>query len=119
MTNAKVRVQIGKTWIEIDASSVKEAIIGLAEYSEVFSQAECGLCQSHEIAPMHRSAQGYDFYEMGCLSCGAKLGFGQTREGGRLFPKRKDQDGNVIGVNGWHKYQPNRDSDSGGDSGWA
>jgi hypothetical protein len=105
MVSAKIRVQIGKTWIEVDANSVKEAIQGLSEYTEVFSQGECGLCQSHEVAPMHREAQGFSFYEMTCLSCGARLSFGQTREGGRLFPKRKDKDGNPIGNWGWHKFQ--------------
>lgn len=105
MSNAKVRVQVGRAWIEVDAVSVKEAIKGISEYAEVFGETVCGLCKSQSVAPVHRNAQGYDFYEMACLSCGAKLSYGQAKEGGRLFPKRADQDGNEIGTRGWHHYK--------------
>lgn len=105
MASAKVRVQVGRTWIEVDSASVKDAIKGIAEYAEFFCETECKLCKSPSVTPSHRLAKGYDFYEMVCLSCGAKLSFGQAKEGGRLFPKRKDQDGNEIGTQGWHRYQ--------------
>ena len=105
MTNAKVRVQVGKAWIEVDANGVKEAIQALSEYSEVFQELTCGLCQGNNVVPNHRQAKGYDFYEMRCLTCGARLSFGQTKEGGRLFPKRNDKDGNEIGARGWHQWE--------------
>ena len=100
-----VRYPIGKGWITVEGESVKDAIRDLSDYSEVFNETTCGICQSDQIRPSHRSAKGYDFYEMVCCSCGAKLSFGQTREGEKLFPKRKDQDGYEIGKNGWHQYQ--------------
>lgn len=103
--SAKVRYPIGRAWIEVDAVSVKESIKALSEYAEVFGQTHCGLCQSDQVWPVHRVAKGYDFFEMKCAACGASLSFGQTREGERLFPKRRDQDGHEIGKNGWHQYQ--------------
>ena len=109
MTKAKVRVQAGKAWIEVEASNVKEAMQGIGEYAEVFKEDTCQCCQSTNVIPIHRNAQGYDFYEMVCCDCGAKLSYGQTREGGRLFPKRSDKDGNYLPNMGWHKY-------SGGDT---
>ena len=104
--SAKVRMQIGKVWLETDSMSAKDAISALSEYAEVFSQTTCGECQSDNVRPSHRQAQGYDFYEMLCLACGARLQFGQRRDGGCLFPKRKDTDGNWLPNGGWSKYQP-------------
>ena len=72
---------------------------------EVFRETTCGLCGSEQVAPSHRVAKGYDFYSMDCLGCGATLSFGQTREGERLFPKRRDKEGNEVGKSGWHQYQ--------------
>lgn len=103
-------MQVGRAWIEVESGGVKDAIQGLSEYAEVFAETVCGLCKSDQVAPSHRTAQGYDFYEMACLGCGAKLSFGQTREGGRLFAKRKDKDGREIGKNGWHQWQATQDS---------
>ena len=106
MSNAKVRYRLNaKIEVEVEGASVKDVITALSEYTEVFQDSACGSCGSTEVAPAHRSAQGYDFYEIACHACGAKLSFGQTREGGHLFPKRKDQDGNEIGKNGWHIYR--------------
>ena len=103
--STKVRMQIGKTWLEVDSESAKEAVRELSEYAEVFSETKCGECGSQDVRPTFRQAKGYDFYEMTCLACGAKLGFGQTKDGNRLFPKRKDQDGGPIGKDGWHRYE--------------
>ena len=102
---AKVRLKVGEAWVEVDAVSVKDAIQEISDYVEVFGEGTCGLCQSPEIVPRHRRHQDFDFYEMACLACGATLSYGQTKEGGRLFPKRKDRDGNEIGKQGWHQYQ--------------
>ena len=103
--NAKVRMQVGRVWVEVDAGSVKDAIRGISDYAEFFSHTTCGMCGDQNARPSHREAKGYDFYEMECLSCGAVLSFGQTKEGGRLFPKRKNADGYEIGKDGWHQYQ--------------
>jgi translation initiation factor 2 beta subunit (eIF-2beta)/eIF-5 len=91
--------------VTVECQGVKDAIKALSEYVEVFQECQCCLCQSEDVIPTHRQAQGYDFYEMTCSGCGAKLSFGQTKEGERLFPKRKDKDGREIGKFGWHQYQ--------------
>jgi hypothetical protein len=103
--NARIRYPVGRAWIEVEANSVKDAIRDLSEYAEVLGECQCGQCGSDRVQPTHRLAKGYDFFEMVCLACGAQLSFGQTREGGRLFPKRKDKDGCELGKNGWHHYQ--------------
>lgn len=107
-----VRYPVGRIWLEVEAESVKEAIRDLSEFVEVFGESTCGACGSDQVQPRHRSAKGYDFYEIACLSCRATLSFGQTREGGRLFAKRRDQDGREIGQNGWYVYQPQQTDDS-------
>ena len=102
---ARIKYPVGRAWIEVEAQSVKDAMRDLSEYAEVFGETVCGVCQSDKVTPEHRVAKGYDFYSMVCQSCGAKLDFGQTREGERLFPKRKDRDNNEIGKQGWNQYQ--------------
>ena len=102
----KVRMQVGgKTWLEVEVGSVKDALKELSDYAEVFSETTCGSCGSQEVRPLVRTARGYEFYEVACLACNAKLSFGQTREGDKLFPKRRDQNGDEIGKNGWHQYE--------------
>lgn len=100
-----VQFPVGKAVITVDAKTVKEAIKAFSEYAEVFSETICGACESTEVVPLHRLSKGYDFYEMHCMACGARLSFGQTKEGERLFPKRKDKDGNEFENDGWRKYQ--------------
>jgi transposase-like protein len=100
----KVRMQVGRTWLEVDATNVKEAIRELSEYASVFGETTCGLCGSQRIQPSHRTAKGYEFYSWVCADCNAQLSYGQTKEGGRLFAKRRDQNGDEVGKNGWHQY---------------
>ena len=114
MGTAKVRMQVGKVWVEVDAMSVKEAFQALSDYAEPFRETTCGLCQGTDVVPNFReSKEGYAFYEMQCSSCGARLEFGQTKEGGRLFPRRKDKEGNPLGSNGWYQWQATQP-----DTGW-
>mgnify|MGYP001348781510 CR=1 FL=1 len=100
-----VRFPIGKALITVDAKTVKDAIKEFSEYAEEFIEMICGACESTEVVPLHRLSKGYEFYEMHCMACGAALSFGQTKEGERLFPKRKDKDGNAYENDGWRKYQ--------------
>ena len=41
------------------------------------------------------------------MDSGHALGFGQTKVGNKLFPRRKDKNGNWISNNGWQKWTPN------------
>ncbi len=109
MATTKVRVKCGEFWLEVDAQDVKEAFRGLANYLEVFSESVCGVCQSTAIRPSHRTKDSFDFYELICCQCGAALKLGQSKDQHRLFPKRKDENGNWLENGGWAKY--NRQND--------
>jgi translation initiation factor 2 beta subunit (eIF-2beta)/eIF-5 len=104
-----IRYPVGDAIVTIQCQTVKEAIKELSEYGVVFGESKCEMCQSEQVIPTYKLAKGYDFYEMTCTDCGASLSFGQTKEGERLFPKRKDKDGNAIGKFGWHQYQSQND----------
>ena len=95
-----IRFPLGKAWLTVEGESAKDAMKAISDYADVFAESVCGACQSTELLPSHRTAKGYDFYEMVCLACGARLSFGQLKEGNRLFPKRRDQNGNEIGKEG-------------------
>ena len=103
---AKLSIQTRPgTTIHLDGDDPKKAIAILTKWDAMLTEQHCGACQSPQIVPRHRQAQGYDFYNLSCLKCGHRLEFGQLREGGGLFPKRKDDQGNWLENNGWTKWQ--------------
>ena len=110
----RIRYQVGKAWLDVEAESVKEALKDISEFSEIFGETVCAACGRDNAQPRHRVAKGYDFYEVACLSCGAVLSFGQAKEGGRLFPKRRDTDGSQLENNGWYIYRRQQSSDDWG-----
>ncbi len=102
----KVRIQIGKVWIECECESVKESMAKITEYSTVYGQKACGMCGSENIYPEHRTdAEGNNYYSMRCGDCPAQFSFGQTKAGGVLFPRREDPNGNKIPNNGWYDWR--------------
>ena len=105
LMSVRVSMVMGSAKVEVEAPDAKEAVKELSSYIDFFGESTCGLCQSTDVVPRHRVAQGYDFYEMVCRACGAKLSFGQTREDNKLFPKRKDNQGNWMDNKGWHKFE--------------
>lgn len=102
----RVRWQVKPSlWLEFDSNDSKDAIVQMTVFAEIFGEAQCGACRSQNVRPHHRKAKGYDFYEMLCLECNSRLSFGQKKEDGSLFPKRKDEQGGYLPHNGWVKYQ--------------
>lgn len=93
-----------KLQFEIEASGQKEVFKELAVIQEIFAEAKCGMCGSANIRFIVRNVEGNDYYELRCMDCGAILTFGQHKKGGTLFPKRKDDNGNYLPHNGWHKW---------------
>ena len=92
--------------VEFTAENTKTAVEILSELQELFDQdTACGCCKSTNVYWCVREAQGFTFYERRCRDCRAQLGYGQAREGGRLFPKRKDESGNWSDTGGWFVYQ--------------
>lgn len=95
----KLIVPLAQATVQVEADSVKDAIKKLSGYYDVFGEKKCGECGHEELAVQHRKAKGYDYYELRCPSCDARLSFGQHQEGETLFPKRDK------GTAGWHRWQ--------------
>lgn len=102
----KVQWVMGKTILEATGETSKEVFESLAGAAEIFGHSQCGACGSNDIAPVTRTNSGYKFYQLKCGQCAAELNFGQRREDGDLYPRRKDGDGNYIENNGWAKWAP-------------
>jgi hypothetical protein len=102
----KVRHKGERLEIEVEGSDVKECMTELAAALEVFGNSVCGACDSQRTVPTVREVQGVTYYEMKCLDCNSSLGFGQTKVGHRLFPRRKDKSDAYLPGNGWTKWSP-------------
>jgi formate dehydrogenase assembly factor FdhD len=96
----------GRLSVELEGKTQKDIFSGLASFQEVFEETSCGKCRSESIKYMVRTVDKYTYYELRCNDCRAKLIFGQHTENGTLFPKRKDEEGNWNGSNGWVKWNP-------------
>ena len=93
---------------DIDGNSQKDVFKGISKFQEIFEHENCGACDASNTSYSVRTIDGNDYYEKKCLKCGAALSYGQMKEGGGLFPKRKNSDGSWdTQTNGWHKWQPN------------
>lgn len=102
---AHYRAFNGRLIIEVEGSNIKELFEQIGPVAEVLDGDDsCGKCSSPHIFPRSREAQGFVYYELVCSDCGAKLSFGQHKEGGTLWPKREDDNGNKLDNKGWHIY---------------
>jgi len=98
---------------ELDAADQKEAMEEMAKLHEVFGNDTCGKCKGTDIRPVVREVEENKYYEFRCQNsdCRARLSFGVHKKGGTLFPKRKDDDGNWRGSNGWVRWNPQTKSE--------
>lgn len=103
----KARQRFGSVEIEVEGD-VKEIFTMLSGVSEVFSHSTCKSCGSQEVRPVVREVDGNSYYEMRCCHCPCRLQFGQTKTGGKLFPRRKDKNGNWIANDGWEDWRASR-----------
>lgn len=87
---------------------LKECFIELSSAAEVFGQDTCGNCNSKNLVPSAREHDGNQFFEMRCSNCGCCLGFGQRKQDGKLFPRRKGKDGEWLACNGWIDWRQAR-----------
>ncbi len=108
----KVRMNFGSVQIEADGSDTKDCFAQLAGAAEVFGQNRCKNCDSENVVPVVREVDGNTYYEMRCQECGCTLGFGQTKQGGKLFPRRKDKHDNWLANGGWVDFRTLRDKPS-------
>lgn len=103
---ATYRIRNGRLDIEVEGATVKDLFREVSQVAEAFDcEVACGACGSNSIRPLARKVEDFDFYELHCNKCHARLSLGQAKKGGGLFPKRRDDDGNPL---------PNRAADAGG-----
>jgi|JI10StandDraft_1071094.scaffolds.fasta_scaffold90197_3 hypothetical protein len=120
-----------KITIEVEASKLEELLPHMTAVNEFFQDTECGACKSKNIGVNVRNSGGFEFIEMSCNKCSARLCYGKTQKEKALYPvrwervkegevkgvkkgsKRRDKDGNVIWLpnNGWTKYTPQDDEE--------
>ena len=96
----------GRISVEIEGDSQRDIFAEIARFQEVFEETVCGKCGSENLRFVVRNVDDNLYYELKCLDCGAKLAFGVMKKGGRLFPKRKDKEGNWLPNAGWVKWNP-------------
>lgn len=102
-----------KLQFEVECDSAKDAFGQIADMQECLDVDDrCACCQSENIQFSRRIVKDYEFFGLRCKDCEAQLDFGQTKDGERLFLKRKDRDGNVVGTNGWYVYSGRGNSNS-------
>lgn len=96
------RTASNRMTFEVQGDTPKAIFRTISEIQDVFEcDDRCGRCQSPNIRFRTRTVDDNDYFELKCQDCHAALAFGQTRKGDTLFPKRKDQDGNLIEDRGW------------------
>lgn len=102
---AHYRAFNGKLVIKVEGTTIKDLFEQIGPIAEVLDGDDaCGKCGSLHIYPRARDAQGFTYYELVCSECGAKLSFGQHKEGGSLWAKRVEKDGTELPNRGWIKY---------------
>lgn len=104
----------GRMAIKASGNTPKEVFGNMASLVEVLDAADvCGKCGDTGIVPKVRTIDKDSYYELACtnLKCRATLSFGQTREGGLLFAKRKDKDDNWLPNDGWTVYRKPNSND--------
>jgi hypothetical protein len=102
---AHYKTSNGRMTFEVEGESPKALFKKIALVQEIFeSDTECGCCKSVHIRLRSRQVDDFEFFELSCTECFARMQFGQNKKGGGLFPKRKDEDGNWLPNHGWSKY---------------
>jgi hypothetical protein len=101
----------GRLVVEVEAEDVRSLFEKLAAVQEILdADPACGACASPEIRFRVRRVGKYTYYEQVCLACNSVLSFGQMKEGGALFPRRKASDGSSLPNRGWVRYLGKKES---------
>lgn len=99
----------GPITFKVTGENQKAIFRELASIQDVFdAEQKCGCCDSSSIRFQVRTIEDNDFYELICLSCYARLQFGQHKKGNSLYVKRKAEDGSLLANRGWAKYEPRK-----------
>ena len=85
-----------KVTIQLEPDSDVDAFKQLAHVEEVFGDSCCGKCKkdnlSYHLRVATKGNKRYEYPEIRCKDCYAKLTFGQM-EGGTVFPVRFQREG--------------------------
>ena len=100
----KISYNAGKISVELEGDTQKDLFAQLSAFQEVFDESACGKCGSTNLRFVTREVDGNSYYEIRCLDCGARLEFGQSQQGGGLFPRRKSKEGEWLPDGGWVKW---------------
>lgn len=88
----QVEMQVNsKVKLLIEGRDFTELFKEMSLSQEVFSDEVCGCCKKSNFKYVHRNVDGNDYYELRCQenNCGARLGFGISKEHrGQIYPKR-------------------------------
>lgn len=105
----KMHYKAGPMTFEIEGASPKELFKKIATVQEIFDTDKmCGACNSPDVRFRSRQVDDFEFFEIACETCTARLQFGQLKKGGGLFVKRRDDDGHELPNRGWEKYVPRK-----------
>jgi hypothetical protein len=74
------KTKVGNGMLEVTEQDFK-AIWSKASLIGDFP-TECGKCGSKDIAPMHKTPKGVEYFGLKCKACGAEQTFHQKKEGG-------------------------------------
>ncbi len=105
---ANYKTADGRITFKVSGGNVKEIFFAIADLQQIFeAETHCRICNEPNPKFRVRPTDKGEYYEVTCANaaCGARFDFGQLREGGGLFPKRKDGEGNLLPDGGWYIYQ--------------
>ena len=111
----KAQMVFGGITIEAEGDC-KQVFSELASAAEIFGQSACNACGSEKVAPVAREVDGNHYFEMRCNSCGCALSFGQKKQDGTLFPRRKKNEAwlpNRGWVEAFNANKPREDNKQG------
>jgi len=105
---AHYRTKSGQLTFEVQADNTKEIFKQVADLQQIFEAEDaCGLCDSKNLRFQVRTIEDNHYHQLTCLDCRARFQFGQHKQGGGLYPKRKDPDGKWLPNGGWEIYVAN------------
>lgn len=117
---AQYRSGNSRLLFKITAEDQKGLFEQIAIVQEVFEADDrCGCCYGQNERNPHQGTNlrfrvrkakdkknmEHKYFELVCTDCYARLQFGQNLQGGTLFPKRRDEEGNFLKNRGWSKYE--------------
>lgn len=105
-----VKTADGKIEATLSGETQQDIFKELHAFQEIFEINTCGKCMKKNLRYVVRQdKEENEYFELQCKDCKAKFEFGSMKKPkGRLFPKRKDKDGNWKPNHGWTKWDKDK-----------